>query len=211
MFSSFLGPLIQLMLTGNQSSSRVKLKPKLIFTLCRIKLMSLPAQKFREIVFQMLYSYDMGRTSDEMMIDLLCSELSVTKKSAKEAQARMHKILENLEDIDTLISKTSYSYSFERIQSVERNILRMSIFELLFDHEIPEKVAIAEAMRLARKFSTKEAATFVNAILDVLYKSSQGIAIDNKQLQLSSEELTLIEKISHEASQNKKDESLQED
>jgi N utilization substance protein B len=173
--------------------------------------MSLPAQKFREIVFQMLYSYDMGRTSDEMMIDLLCSELSVTKKSAKEAQARMHKILENLEDIDTLISKTSYSYSFERIQSVERNILRMSIFELLFDHEIPEKVAIAEAMRLARKFSTKEAATFVNAILDVLYKSSQGIAIDNKQLQLSSEELTLIEKISHEASQNKKDESLQED
>lgn len=173
--------------------------------------MSLPAQKFREIVFQMLYSYDMGRATDESMIDLLCSELSVTKKSAREAQVRMHKILENLEDIDALITKTSHSYAFERIQSVERNVLRMSIFELLFDPEIPEKVAIAEAMRLTRKFSTKEAATFVNAILDVLYKSSQGSVVDENQLLLSAEELALIEKISHEASLNKKNESSLED
>ena len=167
--------------------------------------MSLPAQKFREIVFQMLYSYDMGRATDENMLDLLCAELSVTKKSVKEAQARVHKILENIEDIDDLIAKTSHSYEFERIQSVERNILRMSIFELLFDDSIPEKVAIVEAMRLARKFSTKESASFVNAILDALYKSSQGQAIDEKQLQASAEELALIERISNEASLQKKD------
>jgi N utilization substance protein B len=80
----------------------------------------------------------------------------------------------------------------------------MSVFELLFDDNIPEKVAIVEAMRLARKFSTKESATFVNAILDVLYKSSKGQTVDDKQLQLSSEEMDLIEKISQEASLNKK-------
>lgn len=173
--------------------------------------MSLPAQKFREIVFQMLYSYDMGRATDENMVDLLCSELAVTKKSVKEAQVRVHKILENLEEIDALITKTSHSYAFERIQSVERNILRMSVFELLFDPAIPEKVAIVEAMRLARKFSTKESATFVNAILDVLFKSSKGQAIDEKQLQLSVEELALIEEISKEASLHKKDETTEED
>lgn len=173
--------------------------------------MSLPAQKFREIVFQMLYSYDMGRATDENMIDLLCSELAVTKKSVKEAQTRVHQILEKLDEIDSLITKTSHSYSFERIQSVERNILRVSVFELLFDPSIPDKVAIVEAMRLARKFSTKESALFVNAILDVLFKSSQGQAIDKKQLELSAEELNLIEKISEEASLHKKDEAEKEE
>lgn len=172
--------------------------------------MSLPAQKFREIVFQMLYSYDMGKATDESMLDLLSNELAVTKKSVKQAQERVHKILANLEQIDALITKTSHSYVFERIQSVERNILRMSVFELLLDPSIPEKVAIVEAMRLARKFSTKESASFVNAILDSLYKSSQGLSIDEKQLQLSVEELDLIEKVSREASQQKKDEAMEE-
>lgn len=166
--------------------------------------MSLPAQKFREIVFQMLYSYDMGRATDEHMVDLLSEQLSVTKKSVKEAQARVRKILENLEDIDTLIAKTSHSYAFERIQSVEKNILRMSVFELLFDDSIPEKVAIVEAMRLATKFSTRESASFVNAILDALYQSSKGLTVDDEPLRLSAEELTLMEKISQEASLNKK-------
>lgn len=166
--------------------------------------MSLPAQKFREIVFQMLYSYDMGRATDENMVELLSNELLVNKKSVKEAQARVHKILENLEAIDALITKTSHSYAFERIQSVERNILRMSVFELLFDESIPEKVAIVEAMRLARKFSTNEASSFVNAILDALYKSSQGEKIDEKRLELTTEELALIEEISKKASLTKK-------
>lgn len=173
--------------------------------------MSLPAQKFREIVFQMLYSYDMGRATDENMVELLSGELCVTKKSVREAQARVRKILEHLENIDALITKTSHSYAFERIQSVERNILRMSVFELLFDPSIPEKVAIVEAMRLATKFSTKASASFVNAILDAIYKSSQGQSIDEKQLQLSVEELALIEKISQEASLQNKNENQEEE
>lgn len=172
--------------------------------------MSLPVQKFREIVFQILYSYDMGRPADEHMVDLLSEELSVSKKHVKEAQERVRKILENLENIDALITKTSHSYAFERIQSVERNILRMSVFELLFDPSIPEKVAIVEAMRLTTKFSTREAATFVNAILDSLYQSSKGITVDDKQLKLSAEELELIEKISREASLNDKNKDQEE-
>ena len=164
--------------------------------------MSLPAQKFREIVFQMLYSYDTGRASDEHMVDLLSDELAVTKKSVREAQERVHLLLSHLEEIDALIAKTSHAYAFERIQSVERNILRLGVFELLFDPSIPEKVAIVEAMRLTRKFSTKEAASFVNAILDALLRIQKGQIIEEQQLQESAAELTLIEKISQEASLN---------
>jgi transcription antitermination protein NusB len=164
--------------------------------------MSLPAQKFREIVFQMLYSYDTGRASDEDMVVLLSDELAVTKKSVREAQEHVHLILSHLDEIDVLITKTSHAYAFERIQSVERNILRLGVFELLFDQSIPEKVAIVEAMRLTRKFSTKEAASFVNAILDALLRMQQGQIIEQQQLQESADELALIEKISQEASLN---------
>jgi N utilization substance protein B len=167
--------------------------------------MSLPAQKFREVVFQMLYSYDIGRATDEDMLDLLSGELEVTKRSVKEAQVRVHDIVSNLSKIDELISNTSQSYEFERIQTVEKNILRLGIFEMLFDDSIPEKVAIAEAMRLARKFSTKEAATFVNAILDASLKASQGKQIERKELQASAEELNLIEEVSKEAALRKKE------
>jgi len=163
--------------------------------------MAVPLQKFREVVFQMLYSYDISHATDENMLDLLTKELSVTRKTVRDAQERVHQIRQKLDQIDEMITKTSHAYAFERIQSVERNVLRLGIFELFFDETIPPKVAISEAMRLARKFGTKESAIFVNAILDALYKSSLGENIDEKQLKHSFEELDKSEQIAKEASQ----------
>lgn len=167
--------------------------------------MSVPAQKFREIVFQMLYSHDMGKAENEAMLELLTNELAVTKKVVRQAQERAQQIIDRQHKIDDLIAQTSYSYQFERIQSVERNILRLGTFEILFDETIPHKVAIAEAMRLARKFSTKESASFINAILDTIYKSSQGQNIDTNLLKKSAEELAQSEAVAHKASQEKTD------
>ncbi len=166
--------------------------------------MAVPAQKFREVVFQMLYSHDIGRATDESMVDLLSHELAVTKKVVRDAQDRVHQICAHQEDIDAKITATSHSYAFERIQSVERNILRLGVYELLFDQSIPFKVVMAEASRLAKKFATKESASFVNAILDAIYKANMGEPIDNTIIQQSAQELSLIEKISHEASQELK-------
>jgi len=166
--------------------------------------MTIPAQKFREIVFQLLYSYDIGRATDENMIDLLTKELSVTKKIICDAQRHLQLILKHKDEIDATIAKTSHAYAFERIQTVERNILRIGVYEILFDENIPPKVAIAEAMRLARKFSTKEAASFVNAILDAIYKRSIGKDADTTLLEESVDNLVKIEEISHDASQNMK-------
>ncbi len=140
--------------------------------------MPLPQQKSREIIFQLLYSYDLGKAHPVDMHPLLMKELSVTRKAIRDAQEKVDLILTKLPQIDDLIAKTSHSYAFERIQSVERNILRVGIFEILYDKSIPPKVAISEAMRLARKFSTPESAAFVNAVLDTIYKSSEGLKVD---------------------------------
>ena len=69
-----------------------------------------------------------------------------------------------------MISETSLSYDLDRIHSVERNVLRLGIYELFYETEIPPKVAIAESIRLSKKFGTPESVSYVNAIIDNLYK-----------------------------------------
>lgn len=160
---------------------------------------SIPAQKFREAVFQMLYSYDIGRTAEKNAVELLVKELSITKKTAVIAWEKMLLVCSHLSKIDEMIARTSQSYSFDRIQSVERNVLRLGIYELFFDEGIPAKVALSEALRLARKFSTKESASFVNAILDTLYKSSLGQEIDRQMLVRTERDLTESEQIAQKA------------
>lgn len=124
------------------------------------------------MVFQMLYCYDFCHSDEADVIDVLMHELKVTKKSAREAVLRMKAILERKNEIDEMIRRVSTEYQLERISSVEKNILRLGIYELCFDNAIAEKVAIAEAIRLCRKFGTPESAHFVNAILDNIYKGS---------------------------------------
>lgn len=130
--------------------------------------MSISPQKFREIVFQLLYSDDFG--GSEEVVGMLMAQLAVTKKIVREALGTLEKILEKKEEIDIIIRSNSEAYDFERIPRVERNVLRLSIYEMLFSSGIPPKVSIAEAIRLSRKFATAEAATFVNAVLDAIYK-----------------------------------------
>ena len=124
------------------------------------------------MVFQMLYSYDFSDSDESDVIDMLMHELKVTKKSASDATRKVKAILERKNEIDEMIRPASTEYQLERISRVEKNILRLGIFEMYFDDAIPEKVAITEAIRLCRKFGTPESADFVNAILDCIYKGS---------------------------------------
>lgn len=133
--------------------------------------MTLPVQKFREIVFQILYSSDMSGPDEESMVPFMMHELKVTRRVMMDAHIKMNLIIAKQEAIDELIRNSSQKYDFDRISRVERNILRLGLFEMLYDESIPEKVAIAEAVRLTRKFGTPESALFVNAILDAVYKS----------------------------------------
>lgn len=140
--------------------------------------MALPIKKNREIIFQLLFSSDTGKPAEEDMIPLIMKQLSVTKRAVKEAQEKVSQIQAKLPAIDQLISNTSTSYSFERIQNVERNILRLGVYEMVFEQDTPPKVVISEAIRLARKFGTPESAAFINALLDNIYKHSAGLTID---------------------------------
>jgi N utilization substance protein B len=134
--------------------------------------MALSPQKFREIVLQLLYSYDFFLSEEDDVIDCMMHELSVTKKTMREAKERQEKIFSSLSEIDALIAGSSASYDVERIGRIEKSILRLGVYELCLEKELPPKVVIAEAIRLARKFSTAESGAFFNAILDALWQES---------------------------------------
>jgi len=156
--------------------------------------MSLSQQKFREIVFQILYSQDIAKPDIDLMSRLMMGELSVSKKNVRLAQERADTICKELSFIDEKIASVSTSYDFDRIQTVTKNILRLAVFEIFFDPEIPPKVAIAEAIRLSRKFNTPESAAFVNALLDHLYQKKLGSQGDPEKLEKIAKQLQQTEK-----------------
>jgi len=136
--------------------------------------MAVTQQKIREILFQLLYSQDFADNEKEDIIPFLMAQHEVTKKTVYQAKEKQTAVQAKQEAIDSLIRETSHAYDFARIPRIEKNILRLGIYEICFDDSIPPKVAIAEAIRLARKFATPEGSTFVNAILDAIYKKQQS-------------------------------------
>ena len=133
--------------------------------------MAIPPQKFREIVFQILYSKSFSLPEKELSA-MLMKELKVSKKAVTLALEKASKVEEHSPEIDRMIETFSEGYSFERISNVEKTILRLCAFELIHLDDIPKEVVFAEAARLTKKFSSDGSAQFVNAILDRFLRES---------------------------------------
>ncbi len=79
-------------------------------------------------------------------------------------------VMDNLEDIDAYITKYATEWPLEQITIVDRNILRIGVYELLYDDDIPAKVAINEAIEIAKIFGSDSSGKFVNGVLGAIYK-----------------------------------------
>jgi transcription antitermination factor NusB len=125
--------------------------------------------KAREFALQVLYQLDI--THDDCVASLInfweSREEENLENDLKEFTEMLVKgVAGNLNTIDAKISQFAANWELARMAVVDRNILRLSCFELLFRDDIPPKVSINEAVELAKKYSGQEAGKFVNAILD---------------------------------------------
>jgi len=125
--------------------------------------------KAREFALQVLYQLDI--THDDCVAALInfweSREEENLENDLKEFTEMLVKgVGENLNTIDAKIAQFAANWELARMAVVDRNILRLSCFELLFRDDIPPKVSINEAVELAKKYSGQEAGKFVNAILD---------------------------------------------
>ncbi len=98
-------------------------------------------------------------------------EFLPTKQRVREfAQPLIDGMNEHLDEIDTRIRRFAENYEFGRIAGVDRNVLRLAIYEMLYRDDIPPVVSINEAIELAKKFGGAESGRFVNGILDRVRK-----------------------------------------
>ncbi len=85
-------------------------------------------------------------------------------------ESSLQGILAQRPEIDKLLREKTVGWRLERLALLDRNILRIGVYELLYDHDIPPEVALDEAVELAKKFGTQPAQRFVNGILDRIWK-----------------------------------------
>lgn len=125
--------------------------------------------KAREYALQMLYQVDVTRDSWSEILENFWArnEDEDIPGELKDFSSELLKgVIEHKEEIDQKISKYATNWQLERMAVVDRNIMRLGCFELIFRADIPPKVAINEAVELAKKYSGIESGKFVNAILD---------------------------------------------
>lgn len=130
----------------------------------------------REAAVQYLFAHEIQSTEPEKGTaagDESFWDLHMAKKGARAfAEDLIKGVLAHLSEIDRLIEATVENYRMERLTGVDRNILRLAVYELLHATEAPPPVVINEAIEIAKKFGTSDSASFVNGILDRIAKDA---------------------------------------
>ncbi len=130
----------------------------------------------RSIAMQTLYEWDFkgGKISKiEEILERNIEEFAPGLEDDKFARDLIKGVLENRKKIDEIIAKTAPEWPLEQISLVDRNVLRLGIYELLFGNrtEVPPKVAINEAIELAKSFGGETSGKFVNGVLGTIYRA----------------------------------------
>ena len=127
----------------------------------------------RAIALQSLYEWDFhGRTADAVQVAERNLEEFAPELDEKEFSRNIvDQVLKNQEAIDATITKFAPDWPLEKITTVDRNILRIGTYELIYNTEIPSKVAINEAIELAKTFGGESSGKFVNGVLGAVYRN----------------------------------------
>ncbi|MGI6361912.1 MAG: transcription antitermination factor NusB [Bacillota bacterium] len=129
--------------------------------------------KARETALQMSFQLDVGK-NDWTMAQATLNESGISAENQEFVLSLVQGTLRHLQKIDQLINKYSNQWQVDRLANVDRSILRMAVYELHFLSGSEPKIAINEAIELAKKYSTEESGAFVNAILDSINKDGQA-------------------------------------
>ncbi|MFH1171608.1 MAG: transcription antitermination factor NusB [bacterium] len=127
----------------------------------------------RTIAMQSLYEWDFRQGEKLSLEDVAHNNLKEFAPSFDDhgfILTLVRGVLEHQKDIDVLIAQFAPEWPIDQITTVDRNILRIGIFELKYNHDIPPKVAINEAIELAKTFGGESSGKFINGVLGAIYK-----------------------------------------
>ena len=127
---------------------------------------SLSRSRCRELALQFLYQAEFAGQRREEELASFWRHFRKGNKTPAYLLQLVQGVAANLEELDALISRYSEHWRLERMAAVDRNLLRLAAYELLYQPQIPPKVAINEAVELAKQYGTEDSGAFVNGILD---------------------------------------------
>jgi len=131
--------------------------------------------KARECALQVLYQVDVTKDDYQTCLDdFWASKKDLDSSITEFASGLVRGAIENLEKIDKIISAYATNWQIGRMAIVDRNILRLATYELLFLSDIPPKVSINEAVDIAKKYGDRDSGKFVNGILDKISKEESA-------------------------------------
>jgi N utilization substance protein B len=126
----------------------------------------------RGYALQLLFQYDFTHRDPSEIITEFWEDKKVNKAVVDFANDIFRGTVMNLKQIDNIIKETAEHWVLERMAIVDRNIIRLASYEIMFRDDIPPIVSIDEAIEIAKKYSSSESSSFINGILDKISKKT---------------------------------------
>ena len=123
-------------------------------------------RRARELAMQALFYMDSRNNSSQEAVERFCQNFSPSPKMMPFFLKLVEGVLKAQPEIDELIEQYSKNWKIHRMSMVDRNVMRIAIYELIYCADIPAKVSINEAVDIGKKFGTEESGAFINGIID---------------------------------------------
>ena len=123
-------------------------------------------RRSRELAMQVLFQMEINKDDSMEAVELFCKHFKVSRKLRPFLLKLVQGVKQYQAEIDGLIDAFSDKWKISRMCGVDRNLLRLAVYELLYCDDIPAKVTINEAIEIAKRFGTENSGAFINGILD---------------------------------------------
>ena len=126
----------------------------------------------REVVFQALYQLDISKGTGTEVSNNILAEKPI--KDVQYFKDVLFGIEDKIQNLDERIQKFSKKWKVDRLSKVDKAILRLGVYEIIFKEDVPDIVAINEAVELAKDYSSAESPKFINGVLDEIRKEKEA-------------------------------------
>jgi N utilization substance protein B len=132
-------------------------------------------RKAREIALQILYQMEVNPVDPQKALEHVWGNVAASKGTQEFVQRIIAGVELHRAEIDHVVAQHSEHWRLDRMDRVDKSILRMGVFELMFCDDIPYKVAMNEAVDLGKKFGAEESGAFINGILDKISRTERKV------------------------------------
>lgn len=136
-------------------------------------------RRSRELAMQALFYMDIRKIASDAVLDSFCRAFGASHGEDAFFTELVTGVLASKADIDALIERFSSHWKISRMSCVDRNVMRIAVYEMLSRTDIPSKVSINEAIDVGKKYGTEESGAFINGILDSIH-----LAIENREIRI---------------------------